>query len=276
MQDIGVYEVLENKVMLRKKPKLTWRMHFHEHIEILYMVAGTATAVVNQKEYTLTDGDFLIVFPFQSHSLYNAEDVDSYFVQFPQRLVPEFNSIFDQTVPLCPLIKNDTQETQFAYHIFEMMIHDYKKIFYIYEEIDTILFKSYLHILLDKLLKSVSLQNIDLSNQHSIKSILDYCSKNYMRPLHLQDVADNLHLSRKYVSNIFSSKLHIHFLEYIGTLRVYAACAMLRDSGRSVTDIAFSAGFSSIRTFHRHFEKVIGLSPNEYRKNAYHDMGVLL
>jgi AraC-like DNA-binding protein len=43
---------------------------------------------------------------------------------------------------------------------------------------------------------------------------------------------------------------------------------LLRESDRSVTDICFDVGFSSLGTFSRTFREIMGETPTAYRKRA--------
>ena len=43
---------------------------------------------------------------------------------------------------------------------------------------------------------------------------------------------------------------------------------LLRESGRSVTDICLDVGFNSLGTFTRTFRDIVGETPTAYRKRA--------
>ncbi len=53
-----------------------------------------------------------------------------------------------------------------------------------------------------------------------------------------------------------------------GEARVRRACDLLRNAERSVTDIAFEAGFASVASFYRWFRRSTGKTPTEYRKTV--------
>jgi len=55
---------------------------------------------------------------------------------------------------------------------------------------------------------------------------------------------------------------------YLLTRRIERAMALLRDTGLSVTDIAFQTGWSSLGTFGRQFRDVAGASPGKIRARA--------
>jgi len=52
---------------------------------------------------------------------------------------------------------------------------------------------------------------------------------------------------------------------YLLTRRIERATALLRDTERSITDIAFETGWSSLGTFGRTFRDATGESPGEFR-----------
>ena len=74
-----------------------------------------------------------------------------------------------------------------------------------------------------------------------------------------------LHISKYYISHLFSDKLHISFNDYVNSLRVSHACRYLRDGTLSVTEVAAKVGFGTLRTFNRAFSKQIGCTPSAYR-----------
>jgi AraC-like DNA-binding protein len=55
---------------------------------------------------------------------------------------------------------------------------------------------------------------------------------------------------------------------YLQRRRVERAMALLRGTDRSVTDICFAVGFSSLGTFSRTFHDIVGRSPSTFRREA--------
>ena len=65
---------------------------------------------------------------------------------------------------------------------------------------------------------------------------------------------------------------------YLLTRRIERATALLRDTDRSITDIAFETGWKSLGTFGRTFHDITGESPSELRtreKAASHQLEVV-
>ncbi len=62
---------------------------------------------------------------------------------------------------------------------------------------------------------------------------------------------------------------------YLLTRRIERAVAMLRDTGMSITDIAFQTGWKSLGTFGRTFRDITGESPGDLRtqqKRTLHEL----
>jgi transcriptional regulator GlxA family with amidase domain len=62
---------------------------------------------------------------------------------------------------------------------------------------------------------------------------------------------------------------------YLLTRRIERASALLRDTDRPVTDIAFATGWASLGTFGRTFRDITGQSPGELRRRAQSEMQAL-
>jgi AraC-like DNA-binding protein len=52
---------------------------------------------------------------------------------------------------------------------------------------------------------------------------------------------------------------------YLQRRRVERSMFLLRETDRSVTDICFDVGFTSLGTFSRTFREIVGESPSDYR-----------
>ena len=86
------------------------------------------------------------------------------------------------------------------------------------------------------------------------------------KKLELETVAEEMHLSRFYVSRLLSRELRMGFSEYVNLLRVNRACDLLNDTDKKIADISEDAGFSTIRSFNRAFARHMNMTPIQYRK----------
>lgn len=53
-----------------------------------------------------------------------------------------------------------------------------------------------------------------------------------------------------------------------GEVRLARACELLRDRKKRILDVAFEAGFSSVATFYRWFQRSTGMTPTTFRRRS--------
>ncbi|WP_256640759.1 helix-turn-helix domain-containing protein [Streptomyces murinus] len=96
----------------------------------------------------------------------------------------------------------------------------------------------------------------------------DTMDRDYARPLDVPALARVAHVSPAHFARTFRATFGETPHRYLQRRRVERAMYLLRESDRSVTDIAFEVGFGSPGTFSRTFRDIVGSSPRAYRKEA--------
>ncbi|MGA4846737.1 helix-turn-helix transcriptional regulator [Streptomyces sp. G5(2025)] len=81
----------------------------------------------------------------------------------------------------------------------------------------------------------------------------------------LDDIADSAILSKFYFSRTFREATGTSPGRFLAAVRLFRAKNLLLETGRSVTDIAFAVGYSSLGTFSSRFARSVGTSPGRYR-----------
>ena len=232
--------------------------HIHPHIELIYMVDGAIQATADGCTQMLRSGELYLSFPNQVH-YYDPTPISGVLLIVAPELFPDLLDIFTNKVPENPILRAD-QLPEDIYHRLLVICKAARSA----EKLQRVAAQSYMQGLLAELLGQMKL--VERKNtQDSVRKILLYCLENYKTPLTLDMLAEQLHLSKYYISHVFTERLNLSFPEFINGLRVESACRRL-DKGQSVTEVAFAAGFSSIRSFNRNFERVMGVSPSRYKK----------
>ena len=239
--------------------------HIHTHLEIIYMIEGSSIAIVDNKEYLIEPGDIFLAFPHQIHYYNHCLPIKMYLLIFPIDFFKELKDVFQSQIPLSPVIKKAAIHVDIDYRIKKIYNNTHSD-----SSFDHITAKGYLLSLLGELLPLMTLIPIN-SNHDNIKSVLTYCSQNYTKPLTLDILSKEFHLSKYYISHIFKERMNMSFTDFINSLRIEQACELL-EKDCSMTEVAFASGFSSIRSFNRVFVQNIGVSPRDYLKKRDESM----
>ncbi len=97
---------------------------------------------------------------------------------------------------------------------------------------------------------------------------IDRCIKGYQdEALTLRFLSRRLGYSEYYTTRKFKEISGMQFRDYLRNRKLAFALKEVRDSDKSLLDIAFNYGFSSHEAFTRAFKRTFGIAPSEYRKN---------
>lgn len=283
----------------------TYPAHLHRQVEIMFVISGNLSITIEEQTYELSTGDISVTFPDKVHSLYTPDSSKVLLLVFDMDFLHDFRLAFKEYTPTHPIVslsdlsehgknalswlislaknmpatadmpdiegilyheanKNDTNAM-----ISHPVVSDTRKIVDVQKDLSPNLLytKSYLAIFLTDIFFSLSLnKRKTFPDKNICESILVYLDQHFQEDISLESTAKEIGISKYYLSQIFSSKLHTSFPSYVTARRLDYAEKLLTTTSKSVTEIAFESGFTSQRTFFRSFQEVYGTSPHQYRK----------
>lgn len=99
--------------------------------------------------------------------------------------------------------------------------------------------------------------------------IIDYINENYSNTeLSRELIAEVFNTQPNYLSTLIKSRLGINFKDYLVNIRIEKAKELLLKDDRNIQDIYKEVGFGSKQTFYRTFKKAVGITPNEFKRDA--------
>lgn len=99
-----------------------------------------------------------------------------------------------------------------------------------------------------------------------IQNAIHYLEAHLEEKIHLQDVADYVHISASHLSRQFRKETGLSMTAFINKRRVDRAKALLSENQESVTAIALSCGFENLNYFSKIFREQTGMTPLNYQK----------
>ena len=84
--------------------------------------------------------------------------------------------------------------------------------------------------------------------------------------MNINDMASAAATSRSGLNRKMKELMGITPADFMREARMKKACKMLKETDESITEIAFSCGFSDAKYFSKCFKASIGVSPTDYRK----------
>src|SRR5437660_4888104 len=93
----------------------------------------------------------------------------------------------------------------------------------------------------------------------------DAIDRAYAQALDIPSLAGVAHVSEAHFIRTFRATFGEPPHRYLQRRRVERAMFLLRNTDRTVTDICFDVGFTSLGTFSRTFRDIVGDSPTDYR-----------
>ena len=94
----------------------------------------------------------------------------------------------------------------------------------------------------------------------------DLADARYFEPLTVADLAHSAGLSPAHFSREFRRTFGESPHQYLLTRRLERAAALLRNTDRTVTEICFAVGLTSLGSFTTSFRRVHGVAPLAYRE----------
>jgi AraC-like DNA-binding protein len=117
---------------------------------------------------------------------------------------------------------------------------------------------------------TIPYQQIDLKNQSDkeYKRLEQFIGAHFQEPeLTVEQVGRETGITPTRIPLLLQQKHGLAFKSYLNEVRITEAKRLLKETDRTITEIAFAVGYNSIPHFNRVFRQEAGASPKEYRGN---------
>lgn len=240
--------------------------HWHEHIEMHYIVQGMADFHMGQQCYQVQQGDLLIINSNELHNGYctsapYSADVIIFNIPDLSAELAKKNYIFQ------PLIRSDATIRELITRIFQeqqLQQPGYKQL------CRALVLELFVYLSRNYVLQSLpERDNIKRKRDlERLNAVLYYISNHYMEKISIEQLAEMVCLSQDRFGHLFREGVGQSPLQYINNLRLNKAMSLLKTNEYSVTEVANAVGFRDYNHFGRLFSKHYGCTPNDARRGT--------
>jgi AraC-like DNA-binding protein len=251
-------------------------IHFHEDIEVVFVLDGSIGLKNGYYQYTLKKGDIYIINDNETHSFESTGEPNMVMMlQMDMRYFSDYyeglrNSFFITDMEDDNDDSIDVLRTILAKIMMEIIQKGYgyeQKVIESTHNLISCLLSDFRYFVMEdgKFVNGVKNRG-DKILAGRLNRITDYMHENYMRKLTLSEIADKEHLSIYYLSHVIKEATGLSFQELLSFIRVEESEKLLLGTNKKIGAIAEESGFSAVRYYIKHFQTWFGMTPSEYRK----------
>jgi AraC-like DNA-binding protein len=238
------------------------RAHGIDQYILIYCVEGRGTAEIARKKYELEPGSFIII-PAGEQHCYSASEENSWTIYWVH-----FKGADARTLVSALMDK---------FHHHQGAVAFQAKRISLFEDIYACLERgygndnlSYANVCLYHYIASFVYQDkFNLTDNQqagdAVELSINYMQQHLACSLSLEEIAASINFSASHYSAIFRKKTGFSPIEYFNHLKIQKACQYLIFTDLRIKEISDKLGIEDPFYFSRMFNKLMGMSPNQYR-----------
>lgn len=254
-------------------------LHCHDYDELVVVVNGRGRHIVGSERYEIFAGHVFVINEMVPHGFENADELElfnivyneDYLVErFPDLAdLPGFQALFYIHPKMIPSLR-------FSRKLF-LPPKNFTEIAAQLRKMDGE-WKSKSAGYKAQMISSLVAVIVDLSRIYSlgvgfspevtagIARVISHVQNDYQQAVSLRKLASIACMSERTLDRQFKSMIGMTPIEYVNKVRIEHSLPLLRDPGRSISDVAYAAGFLDSNYFTRRFCRHVGMSPRRYQR----------
>lgn len=260
-RDFPVEILIKQNSNLREK-KTIFGHHWHEHIELHYIISGVLEGTLDQKPYVVKEGNLAVFNGNVLHSGYCSSEVTTFVIIFKMEdLAGEFA---DKKIVFQEIVSQDTVVKGLMTDIYEE--YERKEIGYLLVckgkilELITYLTRNYAKAILTEKEGLKHMKKLERLN-----IVRQYIEQHYGEDITNGELAELIHLSEDRFNHLFKECMGVSPLQYMNDVRLDKAMRLLKGGRCGVTEVAAMAGFADYNYFGRLFRRKFGITPTQVK-----------
>lgn len=244
--------------------------HWHNSLEIVYMLEGNIKGISDDKKVSIGAEEFIVINSRAVHS-FVSEKNRAIVLQIPSAFFEKYVRNIDLlyfNVDMHPEDKSEVIKLDKIKKIF----HDMYDVYNDQPEGYLLKFNSLLYDMLFTLIHSysskLSSKQINKDNKYLIilKEITTFLYQNHNEQITINQIADKFGYNPDYLSRLFKKYIGLTIIDYLYEIRINFVYKDLVDTDLSICEIFENHGCSNYKVAMKFFKKRYGCTPKEKRK----------
>lgn len=253
-------------------PRYNMDLHWHTQCEIIKILEGEFSLILNDKKILSKAGDILFIHDGVVHG---GTPINCVY----ECIVFDMSLLLKKNITCTKLLSDIINHNK----VIDTIISGHNKHIeiccnYLFEAINSkepgfeLIVQGSLYNLLGMILrtglyktKSISTKRSSTSLQQ-LKTVLTLLEEKFSEPLTLEDLSKSVGMTPKYFCRFFHQMTNKTPIEYLNYYRVDVACELLLTKDVCITDVALDCGFNDVSYFIKTFKKYKGITPKQYIK----------
>lgn len=252
--------------------------HWHSAVELIYILNGTGTIMIEGTGHSVVSGEFLLVDSNKIHEAKCAKASMMVVIHFSRSSMKNFIADLDYYHFQCT--KDTIQKEQLdAYLMICNMLKELPPL-YVMQPVGyklksqavamQIFFELVNHFA--KKEETTVVMEKD-SNQERLGEMIAYIEEHHAEPISLESISSHFYLSREYFSRFFKKNMGETFTRYVNEIRLMHIYHDICNTQDGILELAERHGFTNYKLFNRMFHEIYGCTPREIRQNSGQPQG---
>ena len=255
-------------------------IHWHNDLEISLPREGEAVYQVYQKSYRVRPGEVLLLnrnVPHSCSSPGNERALYSTIIVRPDFLYGDFGSdverkcfrpfLQNSAVPCMHLTKSDENIKEILQKLNQVEEAFDQKLFCYELKIKGLLCEVFSIILYEHRQELEKFVTANPQELERLEIMLNYLNSHFTEVISLQELADQIHLSREVSCRLFRKMTGKTITAYLEEYRINKSVPLVQSGQYSMVQIAEMTGFSNSSRFADAFRRRVGCNPGDYSRN---------
>lgn len=239
--------------------------HQHDGYQLIYMICGQASFMVDDEIFRLTKGDLFYMSRNLPHAIVSIEEEpEAIVIQFKDDILPKEIEKLPEFTFVNIFLKKGIGGLAFRdtpYDVFEGLIHaagigKIASLFYALDYLGRNITSA----------EQLSKRTRQEDNTTVSARAHQYLLEHYKDDIKLSQIADYCHQQEAALCRTYKRETGMTIFQHLQFIRIESACTMLRNTSLSIAEVAYSCGFNTPSSFNRLFLEKMGMTPGKYRK----------